>query len=113
MRLIATVLVALAILGADKEWQTGTVVSVDYEPQAPAGQYPGQKKGVRYVIQAGDQEIICYHISATVFSGYREDLFKPKESIKLRIQKKNVFALGPDSKEHRLDLFRSNIKPKP
>jgi hypothetical protein len=112
MKLIVSLLLALTLIGADKEWQSGTVVSVDYEPQAPAGQYPGQKKGVRYVIQSGEQEIICYHISATVFSGYREDLYKSKEPVKFRIQKKNVFTLGPDSKEHKLDLYRSNIKPK-
>jgi hypothetical protein len=95
-----------------RNWQTATIQSVEFEPQAPVGQYPGMKKGIRYafLLENGD-EIIAYHVSATVFSGFRTELAAKGDRVKIELKKRVLRVEGKDGKVHKLDVQRTTARP--
>jgi hypothetical protein len=112
MKLIVSLLLALTLIGADKEWQTGTVVSVEYENNARSNRTPHPMKGTKYTIKSDSDQVILYHFPSTVFGGYRQDLAKTGDPIKFRTKKGNAYVLESTGKEHRLELASTTTRPK-
>jgi len=86
MRLIGIVLMgATALMAGEKKWKEAKVESVEYETSSPVGEQGA--KAVEYTMVMPDgARLQAYHVSYSVFSGYRKDLSKAGSTARVSLK---------------------------
>lgn len=109
-RLLLATLMLVASLSAKDAWHPATVVSTEFEENVPAGDYPGQKKGVRYVLRTDSNEYVAYEVGTTVYSNYRPVRAEAGSAVEFFIHR-NRLTIKVGEKQHKLWLHRTAKRP--
>jgi hypothetical protein len=98
MRIAALFLLAALAMAGDRPWLTGTVSSIDYDPEPP--------KSVVYEIQGEAGKYVAEDMASTIFHGYRQPLFAKGDPVRFFV-KGNRLTVDSGGKQKKLILQRS------